>query len=97
MDIQGAEGVAFKGMRNLLECNKQIKIIQEWWPSAITKYGVEPDSHLHLLEELGMVFYEIDGINDKLVPTTTSKLMKKYPNEDLEDINLFCTFQKNIE
>lgn len=26
--------------------------------------------------------------------TITSNLMKKYPNENLEDINLFCTLQK---
>ncbi len=93
MDIQGAEGLAIKGMTNILQNNKKLKIIQEWWPSAIKKYGVDADSHLKLLEKLGMIFYEIDGINNKLSQISILELMTKYPNKDLEDINLFCIYK----
>lgn len=90
MDIQGAEVLAIEGMKNTLTNNSNIKIIQEWWPSAIEKYGKTADSHLIFLEKLGFYFYVVDERYNELTKITVDELMKKYPNEDLEDINLFC-------
>lgn len=90
IDIQGAEGTAIKGMISLLKNNPEIKIMQEWWPEAIKKYGMESDEHLKILESLGYKFYEIDGQNDKINEICIKELINKYPNEFFEDINLFC-------
>ena len=90
IDIQGAEGTAIKGMISLLKNNPEIKIMQEWWPEAIKKYGMESDEHLKILESLGYKFYEIDGQNDKINEIYIKELINKYPNEFFEDINLFC-------
>ncbi len=90
IDIQGAEGTAIKGMNSLLNNNSNTIIMQEWWPDAIKKYGMNPDEHLKILEKLGYSFYEIDGQNDKTNPITIDQLMQKYPNEFFEDINLLC-------
>jgi len=91
LDIQGAEGVAINGLKNILRTNKKIKIMQQWAPSFVSKYDVKPDSHLNFLEELGYNFYVLDGVNNKIYKTTTQKLMKRYLDEDLADVNLFCT------
>lgn len=90
MDIQGAEVLAIDGMKETLKNNKNLKIIQEWWPDAIRKYNRTPDSHLNFLEELGFNFYVVDENLDQLTRITIPKLMETYPNEDLEDVNLFC-------
>jgi FkbM family methyltransferase len=96
MDIQGAEVLAIDGMKETLQNNKKLKIIQEWWPEAIKKYDRIPDSHLNFLEKLGFIFYVVDETYDKLTPITVSKLMKTYPNDNLEDVNLFCVNEKSI-
>jgi FkbM family methyltransferase len=90
LDIQGAEGTAIKGMNSILKNNSNTVIMQEWWPDAIKKYGMDSDEHLKILEKLGYSFYEIDGQNDKTNPITINQLMQKYPNEFFEDINLLC-------
>lgn len=90
LDIQGAEGTAIKGMNSILKNNSNTVIMQEWWPDAIKKYGMDSDEHLKILEKLGYSFYEIDGQNDKTNLITINQLMQKYPNEFFEDINLLC-------
>ena len=90
LDIQGAEGTAIKGMNSILKNNSNTVIMQEWWPDAIKKYGMDSDEHLKILEKLGYSFYEIDGQNDKTNPITINQLMQKYPNKFFEDINLLC-------
>jgi len=90
IDISGAEPLAIEGMEKTLSKNPNCKIMQEWWPDAIKKYNVEPDTHLRRLEELGYIFYEIDDKQEKLNLINIDSLLKKYPNSELEDINLFC-------
>lgn len=94
MDIQGAEVLAIDGMKNTLRNNPHLKIIQEWWPTAIQKHGKEPDSHLNFLEKLGFNFYVVDEHSKQLTQITIPKLIETYPNEDLEDVNLFCINEK---
>jgi FkbM family methyltransferase len=90
MDISGAEPRVIKGMGSILSKNDSLKIQQEWWPNAIRTHGIEPESHLKLLTQMGYKIYEIDGANNKLNLVTSDYLMKTYPNSKLEDINIFC-------
>ena len=91
MDIQGGEGKAILGMKNLLKENKNLKIIQEWWPDALKQNHTNPEDHLKFLQHIGYKFYEIDGtIKKDILPITIEQLLGKYPNSLIEDINLFC-------
>jgi len=88
MDIQGAEPLVIEGMTKTIEENKDIKIMLEWWPDAIRKYGIDPEKHLTKLVNLGFKIFEIDDQNGKCINTDVKTLMKKYPNNELEDVNL---------
>ena len=90
MDIQGGEGKAILGMKNLLKENKNLKIIQEWWPDALKQNNTNPEDHLKFLQHIGYKIYEIDGTKKDILPITIEQLLEKYPNSLIEDINLFC-------
>ena len=91
MDIQGGEGKAILGMKNLLKENKNLKIVQEWWPDGLKQNHTNPEDHLKFLRHMGYKFYEIDGtIKKDILPITIEQLLEKYPNSLIEDINLFC-------
>lgn len=95
MDIQGAEPLVIKGMKKILQKNKNLKIMLEWWPDAIKKYGIDPGKHLTELVNLGYKIFEIDDERGTCTETDVQSLMKKYPNKDLEDVNLLL--KKNNE
>ena len=42
------------------------------------------------LEKKGYEIIEIDDTQNELIKTTSEKLIKKYPNKKIQDINLFC-------
>ena len=76
---------------NYLKQNKNLKIIQEWWPDALKQNHANPEDHLKFLQHIGYKFYEIDGtIKKDILPITIEQLLGKYPNSLIEDINLFC-------
>jgi len=91
MDIQGGEGKATLGMKNLLKENKNLKIIQQWAPEPLKQNHTNPEDHLKFLQHIGYKFYEIDGtIKKDILPITIEQLLEKYPNSLIDDINLFC-------
>ena len=90
LDIQGAEPLAIKGMNKIIEDNSELKIIQEWWPDGIKKFDIEPTEHIINLQKKGYEIIEIDDTQNELIKTTSEKLIKKYPNKKIQDINLFC-------
>ncbi len=95
IDIQGAEPLVIEGMTKIIEENKDLKIMLEWWPDAIRKYGIDPSKHLTQLVNLGFKIFEIDDKNATCIKTDIETLMKKYPNKKLEDVNLLL--KKNNE
>lgn len=60
MDIQGAEGMALRGMKRTLASNPGLAILMEFWPEGLRKAGCSPDTVLSELEELGFSLYCID-------------------------------------
>lgn len=96
MDIQGSEPLVIEGMRKTIEKNKNLKLMMEWWPDAIKKYNIKPDKHLQELVSLGFNIFEIDDNKGTITKTDVNSLMKKYPNEELEDVNLLLKRDKEI-
>ncbi len=60
MDIQGAEGLALRGMRRTLASNPGLVMLMEFWPEGLRKTGFLPEEVLSDLERLGFALYRID-------------------------------------
>jgi FkbM family methyltransferase len=88
IDIQGAEGLAFRGMQNVIRTNPKIKIVTEFWPWSLKQAGTEPDEFIRFLSNEGFSFYDIDYSLD--IPVSIAWLMEKYPPSQNTWTNLFC-------
>ncbi|MFB0524156.1 MAG: FkbM family methyltransferase [Phycisphaerae bacterium] len=82
MDIQGAEGGAIEGMTNLLKKNKSVKIMTEFWPIGLKRFGIDPEEFLKLLMQYGFKLYHIIEQEKKIEPvnisSSYSKLLDRY-------------------
>lgn len=87
MDIQGAEGGATQGMFSLLQKNK-VKIITEFWPMGLKKFGIDPEEYLKSLTDSDFKIYEVDEQKKKITPTNISELLKTYSSEKDVHTNL---------
>jgi FkbM family methyltransferase len=61
IDIQGWEAQALAGARQLLEKNRDIILMFEFWPFGLAKAGTEPEALLCSLRELGFNLYRLIG------------------------------------
>lgn len=64
MDIQGAEPAAISGATRVLADNPQIVLLFEFWPSAISRSGQDPDQFLDRLRKLGFSLTTIPAAAD---------------------------------
>ncbi|HRU04311.1 MAG TPA: FkbM family methyltransferase [Candidatus Brocadiia bacterium] len=87
MDIQGAEGLALKGMQETLKRNPQAKVIMEFWPRRLAECGCDAAECLGLLEGLGFRFAVIDEKLRALRPETSRTLVAATRGQ----VNLLCS------
>lgn len=87
IDTQGAEYKVLKGMENLINANKNIKMIVEFYPYGLRHMGYDPIELLSLLINFGFKMYNIKkgkiGLLHKLRCFTN-----KFENGKFT--NLFC-------
>jgi FkbM family methyltransferase len=102
LDIQGAEWAALNGMQQLIKRSRKIKLVTEYSPIALKRFGVSPEEYLKLLKKSGFTLHEInekkwwitDDVRKKnkdILPVTEKKLLKTYTPENGMATNLFCT------
>lgn len=89
MDIQGAEGLALDGMKKLIERNRKIKIISEFWPIEMGKNAVKSIYLLKYFKENDFDFYEVFENSNDIMKTSAEELIRKYPAEENKYTNLF--------
>jgi hypothetical protein len=89
-DIQGSEWAAIQGMKALLERQRRLKMITEFWPFGLKKFGVVPADYLNLLLQLGFRIYEVDEAQQRVVPADSAQLLQTYTAEKENFTNLFC-------
>ena len=70
MDIEGAEGLALKGMLRTLEKWKPV-VISEFRPANIRKSGIDPDWFFKVFSDLGYSLTEIGAPDGKITDDTT--------------------------
>ncbi len=93
LDIQGFEGFAFEGMKKLLDENRDIKIITEFWPRGLKMSGHEPRGFLEELIDQGFDVQVIDEESQSLKALDIEFVLKRFPTEPQTDIfftNLYC-------
>jgi len=87
LDIQGSEPKVLEGMKQTITKSPEIKIVTEFYPSAIRDTGSSPEDYLSNLEKYGFKICEIG--NDKTMqPINRKKLLTM---KDHKYTNLFCS------
>lgn len=87
MDVQGAEELVFKGMKGLLNENKEISILLEFWPEGLRKIGSSPVDFLKMIKQSGFQLAYINENDGMVSKTSTRECMKMC--KDNYDISLF--------
>jgi FkbM family methyltransferase len=90
LDIQGAEVAALAGMSSILNRNRDLKIMLEYWPFGLRQFGTEPQAFLEALLRHGFRLHLIDEDAQELLPTSVADLLERYPPESRRYANLLC-------
>ncbi len=81
MDVQGAEGAAFEGMKRVLMDNEGIVVIWELSPSQLVACGSSAESVLGLLHELGFHSTIIDDVTGVKESVSSEELLARCPHD----------------
>jgi len=90
IDIQGSEWAAVQGMKSLIQRHERIKMVSEFWPFGLKKFGVAAADYLDLLLKLGFRLYEIDRQQENLTQADPVHLLHTYVPDKEHFTNLFC-------
>lgn len=92
IDVEGSESSVIEGMTLLLNKMKNLKIMTEFYPFLIKKFGMEPEQYIKLLLDAGFRLYDIlDDKSDKIKQTDLSGLLIKANSKGKDYVtNLLC-------
>jgi len=90
MDIEGFEEKALKGMRNLLQRSRTVKILTEFYPKYLILAGTKPEDYLKQLSGLGFKVYDLHGHDVFSRPASVKMLLERYTFENNHLTNLLC-------
>lgn len=90
MDIQGSEAGAFKGGRELIKKNSEIKIFTEFWPLGLRLSGSTAYEYVSMLTKSGLKLYDIDEEKKKTTEISTEDLLVPMNDEERDFRNLLC-------
>jgi FkbM family methyltransferase len=93
MDIQGAEGYALEGMKNLLAQSGNLILLTEFWPAGLNQGGYGAEIFLRKLTSLGFSLSDTLDQSTGSAPATIQALLKKYPPTQPGHTNLLCKRQ----
>jgi FkbM family methyltransferase len=89
IDAEGSESGIFYGMDSIIKKNPNLKIITEYFPFLIKKFGLEPKKFIHILLDLGFQLYDILDKNKTNKPIDVNKFSENVRNEKY-CTNIFC-------
>ena len=90
MDIQGSEPAALAGMKTLVRANRRLKLVSEFWPGGMMRFGWEAKAYLLALQKLGFQLQEISEKSRTLKPVRPKALLSRYTVENDNYTNLYC-------
>lgn len=91
MDAEGTEIDIIEGMNLLLQKSQNIRIMCEFYPTLIKKFGREPEEYLKSLNNQGFKLFHLNADKKIMEPVNNEKLMKEYNFNNEKYTNLFCT------
>ena len=97
IDIEGYEYHALSGMKNIINSNKEIKILTEFSPTALLESGNNPNMYLDFLEEHNFVIYSVEDLSSpidtnvlreelEIITDITYRILEKYSIQKYESI-----------
>lgn len=89
MDIQGFEMQAIQGMQNILDKNKGIKLISEFWPYGLKKAGSSVTDYFIFLSAKGFTCYLLK--KNSLQKLSLDKVTSLEPLGEEHYFNIFAT------
>ncbi len=76
MDIEGAEGLAWRGMQGLLRRQRDLRIMMEFAPEVLARLGSSPQMLFDEFLKAGFVPYRIDEERRQLISTDLVDLLR---------------------
>lgn len=76
MDIQGAEPLAFEGMKNFLDRHPKLVIFCEFFPDVFSNYNYSPNEFLEDIEKHGFQIFVINDHERKLNQFTKNEIIE---------------------
>ncbi len=87
MDIQGFEPFALEGMKSIIQQNKGIQLLSEFWPYGLLKAGSSAQKYF---SELKLYFSKIYLLKDKTLVELTADRLKELPVSEQHYYNILC-------
>lgn len=94
IDVEGAEGIVFAGMKKIIEANPHLTIFIEFWPKALSMAGTSPQKLLAMIDEQGFSIYVIDEKKKKVRKTVPQEVLGFSRGSDC--FNLILKKKNNI-
>jgi len=98
IDVEGAEVLAFDGMKNILMENQDVKIFLEFFPLLIKEMNSSPEAFFHQLQEeyKFAVFaithdYSISSLSEDYIKILSFTQLMELLKRDTDHANLFLT------
>src|SRR5205823_3830700 len=79
MDIQGAEGLALAGMRQLLARTDGVRLFCEFWPHGLARTASSARALLDDLQALGFHLHQISEHHRRVGHVSADDLLRAYP------------------
>lgn len=89
IDIQGFEMQAIKGLKGVLDKNKEIKLISEFWPYGLKKAGSSVTEYFNFLEANGFFCYLMEKNSLQLLNIQKVTSLERLSEEHY--FNIFVT------
>jgi FkbM family methyltransferase len=90
MDIQGAEGMALRGMKNLLHRQERLTLFVEFWPMGLKQAESSANDFLQGLIDLQCDLFVIDERGRRLLQVEPEQLIRAFDSNKDDFINLLC-------
>lgn len=88
IDTEGYDWAVIEGAANLIQMNKNLRIMTEYHTRLINESGMNPLKFLQMIQSLGFKIYDMGGLFDKFERLDVTKILEfsQIPNST----NLFC-------
>lgn len=101
IDIEGAEALAFSGMKEILARNKDIRIFLEFFPLLIEKMGNSPQEFIESLLKDFNIFvighdYSMRKFNKEIMKVENYEEIRQLLKDETGHINLYLTRSSDI-